>query len=65
MGNTKSNKKIVFMLDFGLSRQYVNNEGQVRTVCISSMSLFLVLQITSAELEVFGRRMEVGTLFYV
>ena len=32
IGNTKDTRKIVFMLDFGLSRQYVNNEGQVRAV---------------------------------
>ena len=28
----KDTKKIVYMLDFGLSRQYINNEGNVRIV---------------------------------
>ena len=32
MGNTKSTNRTVYMLDFGLARQYVNNEGNVRAV---------------------------------
>ena len=32
IGNMKDTKKIVYMLDFGLSRQYINNEGNVRMV---------------------------------
>ena len=37
IGNMKDAKKTVYMLDFGLSRQYINNEGNVRMVSSNSL----------------------------
>ena len=41
MGNTKQTNRIVYMLDFGLARQYVNNEGNVRAVSLTAFAFIL------------------------
>ena len=40
MGNTKQTNRIVYMLDFGLARQYINNEGNVRAVSFQIILTF-------------------------
>ena len=53
MGRLSNNCRKVYMLDFGLARQYTNSQGQVRTVRRhDSCQLIIVVQTVSMQIRI-------------
>lgn len=67
MGNTKNTNKTVFMIDFGLSRQYVNNEGNVRAprAVAGFRGTVRYASITAHENKEMARRDDLWSVFYM
>jgi len=67
MGNTKSSNRTVYMLDFGLSRQYVNNEGNVRAprAIAGFRGTVRYAAITAHENKEMARRDDLWSVFYM
>lgn len=67
MGNTKNTSKTVYMLDFGLSRQYVNNEGNVRAprAIAGFRGTVRYAAITAHENKEMARRDDLWSVFYM
>eukprot|EP00794_Sanderia_malayensis_P020068 gene20068-22037_t len=67
MGNKKDAKKLVYMLDFGLSRQYVNSEGQVRTPrpVAGFRGTVRYASINAHENKEMSRRDDLWSVFYM
>jgi serine/threonine protein kinase len=67
MGNTKNTNRTVYMLDFGLSRQYVNNEGNVRAprAIAGFRGTVRYAAITAHENKEMARRDDLWSVFYM
>ena len=67
MGNTKNSSRTVYMLDFGLSRQYVNNEGNVRAprAIAGFRGTVRYAAITAHENKEMARRDDLWSVFYM
>ncbi|XP_057316957.1 uncharacterized protein LOC130657967 isoform X1 [Hydractinia symbiolongicarpus] len=67
MGNTKQTSRTVYMLDFGLSRQYVNNEGNVRAprAVAGFRGTVRYASITAHENKEMSRKDDLWSVFYM
>ncbi|XP_066923149.1 uncharacterized protein [Clytia hemisphaerica] len=67
MGNTKQTNRIVYMLDFGLARQYINNEGNVRAprAVAGFRGTVRYAAITAHENKEMARRDDLWSVFYM